>query len=174
MKQKFHCIPGSILMSILFALYAIGFVWAAFLPYWTDPVGGFWLSMFLAALATALALTTGFATSRRVELHCDRLICKGLLPRNTFSMSYADCDNIGMDSHVQFGRQVWWIYLCQGRLPYRKSKGSANGINSAKIQPGFIRIVYSDEVYEALLNVLPKPQKERLISAHRFAGFEVP
>ncbi len=172
MKNKFYCIPGAILMSILFGVYAIGFAWAAFLPYWTDPVGGFWFSMFLAVLATTLAFATSFATTKRVELYSDHLVCKGLLPKNTFLMKYADCNNIGIDSHTQFGRQVWWIYLCPGQLPYSKSKGSANSINSVKIQSGFIRIVYTDEVYKALLNVLPKYQKECLISSYRFAGFE--
>ena len=96
----------------------------------------------------------------------DYIVCKSLSPKSKFSMHYDEC-SVGMDFHTQSGVKVWWIYLCKGSLKaYKKGKQ----INSVKIQPGFVRIMYSDEIYQALLEVLPKKHQTALITAHRYAG----
>ena len=75
-----------------------------------------------------------------------------------------------MDYHLQRGCKVWWIYLCYGPGPKFDPKKPYNRMNSLKCKPGFIRIMYDDEVYQALIEVLPKKQHTALVTACRCAG----
>lgn len=107
----------------------------------------------------------------RIEILSDRLLCKGILPRQTFTLWYTKC-NIGMDYHLQNGRKVWWIYLCNGVPPKYQPKYRGIQINQQPIQPGFVKIMYSEEVYHALLEKLPQNLCSGLVSSFRFTELE--
>ena len=64
-----------------------------------------------------------------------------------------------MDYATTTGSTNWWIYLSYGPLPKYKGNSPANRINSLRTNQEFVRIMYYEEVYEALLQVLPKHQK---------------
>ena len=81
-------------------------------------------------------------------------------------MLYYDRCIVGMDYATTTGTTRWWIYLSYGPLPKYKGKSPANRINSLRTKPGFVRIQFYEEVYEALLQVLPKHQKVCLQSAY--------
>ena len=86
-------------------------------------------------------------------------------------LEYSEC-NIGMDYHTQNGTKIWWIYLCYGSKPRYQTKGPTKRMNTLKCKPGFIRIMYREEVYDALISVLPKKQRIALETSRRCAGFE--
>lgn len=107
----------------------------------------------------------------RVEISQDYLTCKGLLPRKTFVLEYKKC-NVGMDYHEQNGNKIWWIYLCYGSPPWYQAKRQVKRINAEAIRPGFVKIMYSDQVYSVLISTLPKKQRSALESSLRCAGFD--
>jgi len=86
-------------------------------------------------------------------------------------LEYDKC-TVGFDYHVQNGKKRWWIYLCYGNKPPYKGKSQSNRINSLRCRQGFVRILYREDVYNALLEVLPKRQYTALKSSHRCAGLE--
>lgn len=167
--RKFSCIPIATALPIVFYVPCILFVcWAIsegilFQDIYLDIVLGF-LVLFGLAMGTGLLLHTGHT----VTIYQDHVVCKGNMPNSAFSVMYDNC-SIGMDFHVQDGYKVWWIYLCTGPLvAYKKGKQ----INSVKIGNGFVRIMYRHDVYQALLEVLPKKQKIALQTAHRCADLD--
>ena len=168
-KQQFQCVPGAVVIPAFFFLGAIVyFVFFVQAIIEKDLEGVAATSLFIC-----IGLIGVFATSpqcfKRVEILSKGICCKGVLPQSTFMIDWGTC-NIGMDYHYQSGRRVWWIYVCTGSLSNFMPANKRHKINSAKITPGFIRIVYSDKVYTALLEVLPKKQQTALISARRCAG----
>ncbi len=169
--KKFRCVPIAIGLPIIFGvLMLICLVEGIFFEIVDEP-DGVVVGIVCAVFSGILALGLLPAAIRRVEIGESIIICKALLSRDTFTLEYEKC-NVGMDYHVQNGGKVWWIYLCYDYPLKYQSKSSVNRINSIKIHPGFIRIMYSDEVYDALLQVLPKRQRTGLITARRCAGFE--
>ena len=136
-----------------------------------DPMGGRILCLTLCIVALGTALVTLYYAVWRIEIQENKLICRGMFPWQTFELVYEMC-NIGLDYHGQNGGRMWWIYICEGIMPKYKPGNPANRINSLKIKPGFVKIMYSDEVYDALLTSLPKKQKTGLETARRYAGFE--
>ena len=178
--KRFRCIPVAIVLPIFFTAGAMLFVallvWAIFdkdartiIPEDMELFIGFCGFMIIMCMVYTVALLP--ASNYSVTIHPDYIVCKSLSPKSKFSIQYDECSigGIGMDFHTQSGIKVWWIYLCKGSLKaYKKGKQ----INSVKIQPGFVRIMYSDEVYQALLEVLPKKHQNALISAHRYAGMD--
>ena len=136
-----------------------------------DPVGGLCLCLIMIAASGLMAIVCLPAAAKRVEIFPDKVICKGLLPRETFEMKYDQCI-VGMDYHMQNGGKIWWIYFCSGAYPKYKTKNPAKRINSIKIRPGFVRIMYSEELYQTLLEALPAKQCDILKSVHRYSGFE--
>ena len=128
-------------------------------------------NLFFVLFSSAFGLYCLLPAIRRVEIYDDHIVCKGLFPSSKIFLDYDRC-NVGMDWHAQNGNKIWWIYLCYGYAPTYKGKSPANRINAAKFRPGFIKIMYSEAVYQALIEVLPKKQKNMLMSARRFYGFE--
>lgn len=170
--KKFRCIPIAAGLPII----SLGTVVLIALMTWEHwealhDIELVFTELSLTLLGIVLAVVTAFPAIRRVEIHSNHIKCKGLFPRDTFVIEYSKCI-IGMDYHVQNWNKVWWIYLCYGQPPQYKSKNPANRMNAVIIRPGFIKIMYSDAVYETLLEVLPKKQKTALITARRCAGFE--
>ena len=167
--MKFYrCIPIAIGLPAIFGAYFFICLGCAYSCYADQNTGGVILFIFFALVALVTAAYTLVPGIRRVQILPDKIRCLGLLPRHTFEMAYDTC-TIGMDNHLQNGNPIWWIYLCNGAP---RQYFTTKKINGAKIQPGFIRIMYSDEVYEALLEVLPKKQRTSLITARRCSGFE--
>lgn len=124
-----------------------------------------------ALFAFSIAVVSFVNTTQRVEIQGEAIVCKGLLPRSAFSIEYDKC-TIGMDWHKQNGNLIWWIYICNGHMPVYRNKNPHNRINALRCRPGFIRIMYRDDVYEALISVLPKKQKVALETSRRFSGFD--
>ena len=122
-------------------------------------------------LSFSIAVITFGGAVWRVEIGQAAITCKGLWPYNTFSLEYEKC-TIGMDWHKQNGNKIWWIYICYGHLPYDQKLKSLKRINTVNCKPGFIRIMYRDEVYEELISVLPKKQRIALEASRRSAEFD--
>jgi hypothetical protein len=167
--KRFRCIPVAIMLPIFF--FAGATIHAALLAWVISDdmdIVGIAYTGFMFIMCTVFTLALLSPTGYSVTIHPNHIVCKSLTPKSKFSMQYDDC-SIGMDFHTQSGIKVWWIYLCKGSLHAHK-KGKQ--INSVKIQPGFIRIMYSDEVYQALIEVLPKKQQTALATARRYAGIQ--
>lgn len=129
------------------------------------------LTFFYISLCIMIA---GFAfpnAIRRIVIYKDKIVCKGLLPNQTYEIEYEKC-NIGMDYSWRSGGKIWWIYICYGPPPRFKAANSPNRMNAVKFKPGFIKMHYNDKVYNALLEVLPKQQRSALISAKKWADKE--
>ena len=172
-KMSFLCVPISLGLPIIFAVaMAIHIIMAL----WLSQVGEDDVApLFIAFsfLSLFMVAFTGSKSVWRVEILQNSIICKGLMPKDTFSLEYEKC-TVGLDWHMQNGNKVWWIYLCYGQKPSYKTKNPADRMNALRCQPGFIRIMYRDEVYEALIDVLPKRQKNALYTSRKCAGFDKP
>ena len=167
--KRFRCIPVAIVLPIFFfagtIIHAALFAWV--ISDDMDTVGIAYTG-FMCIMCTVFTLALLSPTGYFVTIHPDHIVCKSLTPNSEFSMHYDDC-SVGMDFHTQYGMKVWWIYLCKGPLSaYKKGKQ----VNSVKIQPGFVRIMYSDEVCQALIAVLPPKQQKSLTIARRYAGIK--
>ena len=170
-KKTYFCVPIGLGLPIIFLLLT---VLSIVMALWLIQIGQNDVApifAFFALLAIAIAAITFVKAVQRVEIQSNIIVCKSLLPRSTFSMEYDKC-TIGMDWHKQNGNLIWWIYLCYGHMPVYRSNNPHNRINALRYRPGFIRIMYRDNVYEALISVLPKKQKTALETSRRFAGFD--
>ncbi len=173
--KRFMCIPLAICLPIIFLLISLllagVFCYVGYRVGWQNATDIIAVGAFLVIMSVGIALFTLRMGTRRIELYEDRVVCKGVLPKDTFEITY-ETSSVGMDWHQQSGSTVWWICIYQGRFPPYKGKGVSSRVNSIKIQPGFIRIMYSEEVYNAFLEVLPKKQKTALVTARRTAGLD--
>lgn len=170
-KKTYLCVPIGFGLPIVFLLLT---VLSIVMTLWVVQVGQNDVAPifgFFALLAFSIALVTLVKTTQRVEIQSEAIVCKGLLPRSAFSIEYEKC-TIGMDWHKQNGNLIWWIYLCYGHMPIYRNNNPHNRINALKCRPGFIRIMYRDDVYEALISVLPKKQRVALETSRRFSGFD--
>lgn len=165
MMKKFRCMPIAIgipMVCILFLLY-----WILLMIYIKqDNLHS--LTILYVSLCVIIAGLTLPNAVRRIEIHKDKVVCKGLFPSQTYEIEYEKC-NIGMDYSWRSGGKIWWIYICYGPPPRFKSVNSPNRMNAEKFKPGFIKMHYNDKVYDALLEVLPKQQRSALISAKKWA-----
>lgn len=177
--KKFRCMPAFLAVPLLmggmtlFPLYlllsgSLNFVNSAGEPDQLRGVIGTWIFL---ALAWLYVLCGFHLALWRVELHPDRAVCKGLFPWERFEIPYEDC-NAGFEYHEANGQTFWWLYICQGAPPKYPAADRRNRISKEKIRPGFIKMTYSDEVYEALVQVLPKRQRDYLTSSRRFVGID--
>ena len=170
-KRTYLCIPIGLGLPIVFLLLT---VLSIVMALWVIQVGQNDVAPifgFFALLAFSIALVTVVKTTQRVEIQSEAIVCKGLLPGSAFSIEYEKC-TIGMDWHKQNGNLIWWIYIYNGHMPVYRNNNPHNRINALRCRPGFIRIMYRDDVYEALISVLPKKQKVALETSRRFSGFD--
>ena len=170
-KKTFLCVPIGLGLPVVFLMLT---VLSIIMTLWVVQIGQNHVAPifgFFTLLAFSIAVVTFLQTIQRVEIQRGAIVCKGLLPRNTFSIEYDKC-TIGMDWHKQNGNLIWWIYLCYGHMPVYRNNNPHNRINALRCRPGFIRIMYRENVYEALVSVLPKKQKIALETARRFSGFD--
>jgi hypothetical protein len=176
--KKFRCMPISMTLPIFFFVLSVPFfVMMGNLELFVDskgqadPIGGLIVCCVMVLLCWVCGLYCMKNACWRVEVYSDKIVCKGLLPRDAFNLEYTKC-NVGMDYHVQNGNRIWWIYMCYGSPPTFNVKSPADRMNAMKICPGYIKMMYKDEVFDALLEVLPKKQRTGLITARRCAEFE--
>lgn len=80
-------------------------------------------------------------------------------------LEYSKC-NVGIDYSYNSSSVFWWIYFSIGPLPKYNPKIPVNRVNAIKYSDSFVRIMYSDELYSALLEVLPKKQRTALTCAY--------
>ena len=142
--KRFRCIPVAIVLPIFFFA---GAIFHSSLLAWVISddmdIVGIAYTGFMCIMCTVFTLALLSPTGYSVTIHSDYIVCKSLAPKSKFIMQYDDC-SVGMDFHTQSGIKVWWIYLCKDPLAtYKKGKQ----INSVKIRPGFVRIMYSNGVY---------------------------
>ena len=177
--KKFHCMPTVVVCPIIFfaasLLYVyfllnpdINFVNAAGEP---DPLGGKLVVGGGLLLGLVLAFTSLHTALRRVELTDDRVICRGMFPWETFEIPYEGC-SVGFDYHIAGGGRFWWIYICEGAPPKYPANDKRNRISKEKIRPGFIKLTYSEEAFQALAQVLPRKQRDYLVSSRRFKAID--
>ena len=176
--KKFRCVPLLIGIPVIFGISAL--CWVPFLLHLElfvnskgeqNPLGGLILCSFMILFSLlVMFVSLGFAV-KRIEVHSDKIVYKGFLPKDTFAFEYGKC-NIGMDYHVQNGGKIWWIYFYTGKHPQYKSNNPASRINSVKIQPGFVRVMYSEELYRALMETMPPKQCTALKSILRCSNFD--
>ncbi len=171
-SKRFACFPGGWFLPAFFAFAP--FVWIGLLVFsWLDkqlsPFIVLGCSGFVVLSVYCFRITLRGAGSW-VEFCDTHLVCKAPFHRDIV-IEYDRCF-IGMDYHVQNGGRIWWIYFCYGKMPPYKNPKSGNRINSVQCQPGFVRILFREEVYDHLLSILPKHPKSALESARRVAGFD--
>lgn len=173
--KKYYCFPMGIGVIIFFSIGAVFIAYCTyfgFLPskssftaFTTEDVFVF-IDLNLGILMGLFGVVFVWSNcARYVLVEPSRLICKCPF-RKDIVMEYERCI-VGMDYSEGISMTVWWIYLTYEPLPKYNPKIPANRINALKYKDGFVRIAYSDEVYEALLAVLPKKQKNALVSAYR-------
>lgn len=165
--KKFYCTPGGIILPIMF--FAMALVWIALVTYWDD-----WndkdmnvVTIFILSLSLCMAIVLLPYCMRRVEIYKDKIVCKSILPSQTYEIEYEKC-NLGIDYSWARNGNVWWLYICYGQPPRFKST-SLDRIAAMKYRPGFIKMHYSEELYNALLEVLPKQKRYSLMSAKKWA-----
>ena len=166
--RKIRCMPVAIGIPMIFLLHI--FVWIA-ITLWIKQRDMTVVAIFFSILELSVSLCMLPNAVRRVELYSNKVVCKGILPSQTYEIDYEKC-NIGMDYSFGRGRKIWWIYICYGPPPRFKSANSPNRMNAVKFKPGFIKMHYNDKVYNALLEVLPKQQRSALINAKKWADKE--
>lgn len=166
MKMKrYKCVPtafaglgAEMLVILLWAITVFGSGWRE----WSK---GIYLLFAIFMWGACLWSTIWFLRMcHYIYLYPDHLVCKCPF-RKSFVLYYDRCI-VGMDYATTTGTTRWWIYLSYGLLPKYKGKSPANRINSLRTKPGFVRIQFYEEVYGALLQVLPKHQKVCLQSAY--------
>lgn len=162
--KKFRCMPVAIGIPVACMFFML--CWILLMLYIKQDNLHI-LTFFYISLCIMIAGFTFPNAIRRVEIHKDKIVCKGLLPNQTYEIEYEKC-NIGMDYSCRSGGKIWWIYICYGSPPRFKSANSPNRMNAVKFKPGFIKMHYNDNVYNALLEVLPKQQRSALISAKKW------
>ena len=170
-KRSFLCTPISIGLPIIFLVAASVHLYIVIWAMHVDENDVVPLFCVFFLLSVFMVVFTGFKSAWRVIIQQNVIVCKGPFPRDTFFLEYDKC-TIGMECHQQNGNPIWWIYLCYGRRYNYRSAKNSKSINSINCQPGFIRIMYRDEVYEALIDVLPRNQRNALISSRRCEGFK--
>ena len=169
--KKFQCVPIALALPAMFLIASIVQCDIAIRCFNSNDSNGGILFIVMAISAAIFAFATFIPSRERVEIGQNKIVYKRFYSKDTFYLEYNKCI-IGMDYHIQNGNKIWWIYLCYGKMPPYKNPHLGNRINSIQCQPGFIRIMYREEVYNALIEVLPKNQKTALITARRYAGFE--
>ena len=167
MKQ-FPCVPGSSFLPVFFSLGSLFFLFVSYMCVTTGSIIAAFVGVCFFVGTVAFIIWGWKSTMCKVQIQPACIICKTLLCADIV-MEYEKC-SVGMDYHWQRGHKVWWIYLCYGPGPQFDPNKPYNRMNSLKCRPGFIRIMYSNEVYQALIEVLPKKQKTAFISARRCAG----
>ena len=166
MKKSYSCVPGS---SFVIGYFLASIVFLLWMAVSVAKSGQTSVIPVIVLFIVAIAIFVAWAWLRamcRVHIREKVLICKTPFCKDIV-IEYEKC-NIGMDYHVQHGRKVWWIYLSYGKPPEYKTRNPANRMNSLKCQPGFVRIMFRNEIYNDLMRVLPKKQRIGLESARRF------
>lgn len=167
-KNVYWCVPIAFGLPIIFFALTI---LSIFMILWLIQIGQSDVApifYFFACSSFSIAVVTLAKAIWRIEIQQDVIVCKGILPQNTFSLEYEKC-TVGIDWHKQNGEKVWWIYLCYGFKPAYATKNPTQRMNTLKCRPNFIRIMYREEVYQALLSVLPKKQRTSLETSYRRA-----
>lgn len=160
--KKFRCTPMTLGVPVILALGILEWIWIQYF-YVKDekmlPLTWGFISFALIMIACFLP-----ATARRVEIYETKIVCKCLLPFQTYELEYSKC-TVGLDYHITNNGKQWWIYLCYGPPKRFSSPTAFKRINAVKFRPGYIKMHYTDKVYEALLEVLPKNQRTALASS---------
>ena len=167
MMKKFYCVPGAIALPIIF--FACGIVWIILAAHMNlcDDIGGILVTIIMISLSWGFAIFLLPYCMRRVEIYKDKIVCKSIFPSQTYEIEYEKC-NLGIDYSWARHGTVWWLYICYGQPPRFKST-SLDRIAATKYRPGFIKFHYSEELYNALLEVLPKQKRYSLMSAKKWA-----
>ena len=173
MKNRiFRSVPGAWIVTLACSITVLVSIVMILVCYYTNQLSFLLLCGYLmfALCGVFAAIFSSQQALCSIVLHDDYLLCKIPFSKN-IEINYERC-NIGLDYHVQNGRKIWWIYLSYGKMPPYKNPQFGNRINSVNCQPGFVRAMYSDILYDTLMEILPKKQKVALASARRNSGFE--
>ena len=171
MRKGFPSVPNA---RFILYFFMYGFLFYGFIAYKFFEEQFNVLTLIIACLFAVGCLCVAVSALPRVactiQILPEYMVCK--IPfHKDIVIQYEQC-NIGMDYHIQHGQKVWWIYLCYGPKPTYKTMHPGKRINSLKCQDGFIRMIYRQEIYDALLCVLPKDKQVALTSAKKFASID--
>ena len=168
--KKYPCVPSSLFLPVFFSLGALFFLWISYFSIINNAYFESFCGMVFSIGTVAFIIWEWKSIMCKVQILSDRIICKTLFCPD-ITIEYEKC-TVGMDYHLQRGCKVWWIYLCYGTGPRFDPQKPYNRMNNLKCRPGFVRIMYRDDVYHALIDVLPKKQKTSLTSACRCTGMK--
>lgn len=163
MPKKYYSTPIGIAVPIVFLGYAIFFSVLFFHELGKGHVEKtsdllFWVFTIMGCILVSIILTR--ILCRYVLLYPDHIVCRGLFSQKIV-MDYSKC-YVGVDYGNHQNGKTWWIYLSYEPYPPFKKGAYYNRINAQYCKQGFIRTMYRDEVYQALMEVLPKKQRTML------------
>ena len=170
MRKTFDCIPGSRMIPLISLLGTCLMIYNSYMCFTEgEKVAGI-VSFLCATFCFVFFIWCWDRTMWKVHIHEKSVVCKAPFEKDIV-MEYENC-TIGVDYHLVANGKCWWIYFCQGKPPVFDPKKNYKRMNSLKCKQGFIRIAYQEEIYYALLGVLPKKQKTALITAVRCARLD--
>ena len=94
------------------------------------------------------------------------MCCKSPFFR-TIEIRYDTC-YVGIEPCAPGSIRMWWVCISDQPIGRVRPLFQAGKINKVRFTQGFIRAQYSDELYEALLEALPKKQAAALQAAKRW------
>ena len=171
--EWFSMLPSGFMGSVLFLLAACQFFYYLYdllYGHTINFVGNRTFSIILMLGMAGLCIASAIGMSRhaacQIRLLDRQIECFRPFQRRVV-LDYDKC-TVRINYHIQSGRRFYWITLSYGEpRDYQKSKNPHNGTNSILCQPGFIRMIYRPEVYDALLRVLPPKQRAQLLEELR-------
>lgn len=168
MVRTFHCVPGA---SIFPAISIFGLIFCGYCGYVCFAEGETGTGFIFAGYSICLIAFLIWCWDRtmwKVQIKPDSVVCSAPFCKDII-IEYNKC-TIGVDYHLQGTNKVWWIYLSDGKQPVYESNNPHSRMNSLKCCSGFIRLMYRQEIYDTFVELLPKKQKNALVTAARCAG----
>ena len=154
-SNSFYCVPGAAVLPCAAIFLSFLFPSGIYFAYLDNQLTPFVLCVFgLFFVGSCFMFFVSVQqTLCSIQFHHEFAVCRIPFGKDV-EIVYDKC-SVGFDYHIQNGNKIWWIYLCYGKMPPYKNPHLGNRINSIQCQPGFIRIMYREEVYNALIEVLP-------------------
>lgn len=162
-KKWFSSVPGGV---ALLPIWVVGILFFSYMVYHSyDHNESYfiilcfcvWVVACFVCLIISVKNSICFIRFSNHGVECIRLF-------NYFSLEYEKCV-VGLDYSWRGNQKIWWIYLCEGEKP--RYKNEKNRMNAMPCKPGFVRMIYRENLCKALIALLPKKQKTAFVSEVR-------